>query len=42
VAIVSMEQAMAADGEEPPLGGGTIERSPLLLAGAPPAPAVEA
>ena len=39
VAIVSMEQAMAADGEELPSGSGTIARSPLVLAGAPPAPA---
>ncbi len=38
VAIVSMEQAMAADGEALPAGSGTIERSPLVLAGAPPAP----
>ena len=36
VAIVSMEQALAADGEELPAGGSTIERSPLLFAGAPP------
>jgi len=39
VAIVSMEQALAADGEELPAGGSSIERSPLVLAGAPPAPA---
>ena len=39
VAIVSMEQALAADGEEPPAGGGGIEREPLLLAGAPSTPA---
>jgi len=39
VAIVSMEQAMAADGEELPAGSGAIERSPLVLAGAPPAAA---
>ncbi len=39
VAIVSMEQAMAADGEELPAGSGSIERSPLVLAGAPPAAA---
>jgi uncharacterized protein YqhQ len=38
VAIVSMEQAMAADGEELPAGSGTIARSPLVLAGAPPTP----
>ncbi len=42
VAIVSMEQAMTADGETLPAGSGTIARSPLVLAGAPPAPAVEA
>ena len=42
VAIVSMEQALGADGEELPAGSGTIERSPLVLAGAPPAPAAEA
>jgi len=42
VAIVSMEQAMTADGEELPAGSGSIERSPLVLAGAPPAPAAEA
>ncbi len=41
VAIVSMEQAMAADGEELPAGSGSIARSPLVLAGAPPAPAAE-
>jgi uncharacterized protein YqhQ len=41
VAIVSMEQAMAADGEELPAGSGSIARSPLVLAGAPPAPAPE-
>jgi uncharacterized protein YqhQ len=41
VAIVSMEQAMAADGETLPAGSGTIARSPLILAGAPPAPATE-
>jgi uncharacterized protein YqhQ len=41
VAIVSMEQAMVADGEELPAGSGTIGRSPLVLAGAPPAPAAE-
>jgi len=41
VAIVSMEQAMAADGETLPEGSGTIARSPLILAGAPPAPATE-
>jgi hypothetical protein len=39
VAIVSMEQAIDADGEELPAGSGTIERAPLLLTGAPPAPA---
>ncbi len=39
VAIVSMEQALAADGEALPAGGGTIERTPLVLSGAPPAPA---
>ena len=37
VAIVSMEQALDADGEELPAGSGTSERPPLLLAGAPPA-----
>ena len=42
VAIVSMEQAMTADGETLPAGSGSIARSPLVLAGAPPAPAVEA
>ncbi|HSW42497.1 MAG TPA: DUF1385 domain-containing protein [Patescibacteria group bacterium] len=42
VAIVSMEQAMAADGEPLPAGSGTIARSPLVLAGAPPAPAAQA
>jgi uncharacterized protein YqhQ len=42
VAIVSMEQALAADGEALPPGSGTIVRSPLVLAGAPPAPAAEA
>jgi uncharacterized protein YqhQ len=42
VAIVSMEQAMLADGEELPAGGGSIGRWPLVLAGAPPAPAGEA
>jgi uncharacterized protein YqhQ len=42
VAIVSMEQAMMADGESLPPGGGTIARSPLILAGAPPVPAAEA
>jgi len=42
VAIVSMEQAMTADGENLPAGSGTIVRSPLVLAGAPPAPAAEA
>ncbi len=41
VAIVSMEQAMAADGETLPEGSGTIARSPLILAGAPPAPATD-
>jgi len=41
VAIVSMEQAMTADGETLPAGSGTIARSPLILAGAPPAPAPE-
>jgi uncharacterized protein YqhQ len=41
VAIVSMEQAMTADGETLPVGSGTIARSPLILAGAPPAPAPE-
>jgi uncharacterized protein YqhQ len=41
VAIVSMEQAMTADGEALPAGSGTIARSPLVLAGAPPAPATE-
>ncbi len=41
VAIVSMEQAMAADGEPLPPGSGGIVRSPLILAGAPPAPAAE-
>jgi uncharacterized protein YqhQ len=39
VAIVSMEQALAADGEEIPDGGAGIERFPLVLADAPPAPA---
>ncbi len=39
VAIVSMEQALVADGEEPPVGAGTIEREPLLLAGAASKPA---
>ena len=39
VAIVSIEQALGADGEELPAGSGMIERAPLLLAGAPPAPA---
>jgi uncharacterized protein YqhQ len=39
VAIVSMEQALAADGEAPPEGAETIERAPLVLAGSPPAPA---
>ena len=39
VAIVSLEQALAADGEELPAGSGAIERSPLVLAGAPPAAA---
>jgi uncharacterized protein YqhQ len=39
VAIVSMEQAMNADGEELPAGSGAIERAPLVLAGAPPAAA---
>ena len=42
VAIVSMEQALAADGEALPAGSGEIERSPLLLAGAPPTPAAGA
>ncbi len=42
VAIVSMEQAITADGETLPEGSGTIARSPLVLAGAPPAPAAEA
>jgi uncharacterized protein YqhQ len=42
VAIVSMEQAMTADGETLPEGSGSITRSPLVLAGAPPAPAAEA
>jgi uncharacterized protein YqhQ len=42
VAIVSMEQAMTADGESLPPGSGSIARSPLILAGAPPAPAAEA
>jgi len=41
VAIVSMEQAMTADGETLPVGSGSIARSPLILAGAPPAPAPE-
>jgi uncharacterized protein YqhQ len=41
VAIVSMEQAMTADGETLPAGSGTLARSPLVLAGAPPAPATE-
>jgi uncharacterized protein YqhQ len=41
VAIVSMEQAMTADGETLPAGSGMIARSPLVLAGAPPAPATE-
>jgi len=41
VAIVSMEQAMTADGETLPAGSGSIARSPLILAGAPPAPAPE-
>ncbi len=34
VAIVSMEQALEADGEAIPAGSGTLARSPLLLAGA--------
>jgi uncharacterized protein YqhQ len=42
VAIVSMEQAMTADGESLPAGSGAIARSPLVLAGAPPAPVAEA
>jgi uncharacterized protein YqhQ len=42
VAIVSIEQALGADGEALPPGSGTIVRSPLVLAGAPPAPAAEA
>jgi uncharacterized protein YqhQ len=41
VAIVSMEQAMTADGETLPAGSGSIARSPLILAGAPPATAPE-
>ena len=41
VAIVSIEQALSADGEALPEGSGSIERSPLVLAGAPPAPAAE-
>lgn len=41
VAIVSMEQALVADGEPLPAGSGSIARSPLVLAGAPPAPAAE-
>ena len=39
VAIVSMEQALHADGEELPAGSGAIGRDRLLLAGAPSAPA---
>jgi uncharacterized protein YqhQ len=42
VAIVSMEQAMAADGEALPAGSGEIAREPLVLAGAPQAPAAGA
>ena len=42
VAIVSMEQAMAADGEELPAGSGRIERSALVLSVAPPAPSAQA
>jgi uncharacterized protein YqhQ len=41
VAIVSMEQALAADGEELPAGSGTLERHPLDLPGLQPAPAPE-
>jgi uncharacterized protein YqhQ len=36
VAIVSMEQALAADGEPLPQGSGTLKREPLVLAPAPP------
>jgi uncharacterized protein YqhQ len=38
VAIVSMEQALLADGEELPEGSGTLERSPLELPGLRPQP----
>ncbi|MDA8236971.1 MAG: DUF1385 domain-containing protein [Chloroflexi bacterium] len=41
VAIVSIEQALLADGEELPAGSAPIGRSPLVLAGAPPAEAAE-
>ena len=34
VAIVSMEQALKADGEELPANSGSLERDPLVLAGA--------
>ena len=34
VAIVSMEQALEADGEPLPEGSGTLERSPMVLGGA--------
>jgi uncharacterized protein YqhQ len=37
VAIVSMEQALQADGEELPAGSGRLERHPLELPGAEPA-----
>lgn len=42
VAIVSMEQALGADGEELPDGSGTIARAPLVLGGAPSTPAAGA
>jgi uncharacterized protein YqhQ len=38
VAIVSMEQALLADGEELPAGSGTLERAPLELPGLEPQP----
>jgi hypothetical protein len=34
VAIVSMEQALEADGEPLPAGSGTLERAPMELPGA--------
>jgi hypothetical protein len=37
VAIVSMEQALRADGEELPAGSGRLERHPLDLPGLEPA-----